>query len=149
MSRWVIRAARREDASAIVNLEAVAFGPASWGARAVADGLTAPKVCALLAYPESGGEAAGFAFWRALGEEAEILSIGVAPKSQRRGAAGALLSEIIEQAREEGVRRLFLEVAVSNSAATKLYATAGFEQISRRRRYYKNGGDALVMRLDL
>ena len=38
---------------------------------------------------------------------------------------------------------------VSNSAAAKLYATAGFEQISRRRRYYKNGGDALVMRLDL
>lgn len=133
----------------IVDLEARAFGPASWGAAAVADGLTAPHVAALLAFAEDQREAAGFAFWRLLGEDAEILSIGVSPRMQRRGGAGALLRDIIERARAEGVRKLFLEVDVGNSAAAALYVSAGFERIGRRKRYYKNGGDALVMRLDL
>jgi ribosomal-protein-alanine N-acetyltransferase len=68
---------------------------------------------------------------------------------RRRGGARALIGEVIERARSEGVRKLFLEVDVSNTAAAALYASAGFERIGLRKRYYKNGGDALVMRLDL
>lgn len=149
MSEWSVRPARLDDASVIVDLEARAFGAASWGAAAVADGLTAPHVATLIAFHESAREASGFVFWRSLGEEAEILSIGVVPRMRRRGGARALLSEIIERARSEGVRKLFLEVDVANSAAEALYASAGFDRIGRRKRYYKNGGDALVMRLNL
>ncbi|MFZ5618736.1 MAG: ribosomal protein S18-alanine N-acetyltransferase [Pseudomonadota bacterium] len=149
MSKWRVRPARLDDAPSIVALESGAFGAASWGASAVADGLTAPHVAALIAFPEGEREAAGFAFWRPLGEEAEILSIGVAPTKQRRGCARALLAEIIAQACGRGVRKLFLEVAVANAPAEALYATLGFERIGRRKRYYRNGGDALVMRLNL
>lgn len=149
MSAWAIRAATRGDAAIIVNLEARAFGPASWGATAVSDGLTAPHVHALLACPPSATPASGFAFWRAVGEEAEILSIGVAPAARRSGAARALLAAIIDRARAVGVRRLFLEVDVGNAAAVALYESFAFERIGKRKRYYRNGGDALVMRLDL
>lgn len=149
MSGWTVRPARLDDVKTIVDLEARAFGPASWGANAVADGLTAPHVATLLAFHESAREAAGFAFWRSLGEEAEILSIGVSPRMRRRGGASALLGEVIERARSEGVRKLFLEVDVANAAAAALYASQGFMRIGLRKRYYKNGGDALVMRLDL
>jgi len=149
MAGWIIRRAGRGDEPAIVKLEALSFGPASWGAKAVAEGLNAPKVSALLIQPSKTEAAVGFAFWRALGEQAEILSIGVAPSARRRGAARALLCDIIEQARAEGVRRLFLEVDMANAAARALYAAEKFEPIAERRRYYKNGGDALVMRLDL
>ncbi len=149
MTGWTIRPAKLSDAAAIVALEALSFGPASWGAGAVADGLTAPHVATLVLFPDAERNAAGFAFWRNIGEEAEILSIGVTPRFRRRGAARALLAEIIERARSEGVRKLFLEVNVENTAAAKLYESAGFERIGRRARYYKNGGDALVMRLNL
>lgn len=149
MSAWAIRDAARRDADVIIDLEGRAFGPASWGANAVGDGLTAPHVHALLACFSAGSQAAGFAFWRAVGEEAEILSIGVAPTSRRRGAARALLAAIIDRARAEGVRRLFLEVDVGNAAAVALYESFAFERIGKRKRYYRNGGDALVMRLDL
>lgn len=149
MTGWTVRPARLSDADAIVDLEARAFGPASWGAASVADGLTAPHVATLIAFHDSAREAAGFVFWRSLGEEAEILSIGVAPRLRRRGGARALLGEVIERARGDGVRKLFLEVDVGNTAAAALYASQGFERISLRKRYYKNGGDALVMRLDL
>lgn len=146
---WRIRPARISDTDAIVDLEARAFGDASWGASAVADGLTAPYVSTLLAFPEDRREAAGFAFWRRLGDEAEILSIGVAPRMRRKGVARSLLSEVIETARQTGLRKLFLEVDVKNVGAVALYEHAGFEKIGRRDRYYKNGGDALVMRLNL
>ncbi len=149
MTRWIIRPARLDDASIVVDLEARAFGAASWGATAVADGLTAPHVATLIAFSEDTREAAGFVFWRSLGEEAEILSIGVAPRRRRRGAARALLDQVIESARSGGVRKLFLEVDVANAAAAALYTSAGFERIGRRSRYYRNGGDALVMRLNL
>lgn len=149
MSGWTVRPARLGDVQIIVDLEARAFGAASWGSSSVADGLTAPHVATLLAYHDSAREAAAFVFWRSLGEEAEILSIGVAPRLRRRGGAGALLGEVIERARSEGVRKLFLEVDVANKAAASLYASQGFERIGLRKRYYKNGGDALVMRLNL
>lgn len=149
MTGWIIRPAKLSDTSIIVDLEARAFGPASWGASAVADGLTAPHVATLLAFPESERDAQGFAFWRSLGEEAEILSIGVAPRFRQSGGAKALLAEVIERARGEGVRKLFLEVDVANLAAASLYQGLGFEKIGRRKRYYRNGGDALVMRLNL
>jgi ribosomal-protein-alanine N-acetyltransferase len=149
VSEWTIRPAKLHDAAIVVDLEARAFGAASWGGAAVADGLTAPHVSTLIAFHEDERAAAGFIFWRSLGEEAEILSIGVAPRMRRRGGARALLDEVVERARNEGVRKLFLEVDVANTAAAALYASAGFERIGLRKRYYKNGGDALVMRLNL
>ncbi|RYJ01809.1 MAG: ribosomal-protein-alanine acetyltransferase, partial [Acetobacteraceae bacterium] len=33
-----------------------------------------------------------------------------------------------------------------NAAALALYRAAGFEEVGRRRRYYADGDDALVMR---
>ncbi len=149
MSGWRIRMARLDDADAIIALEAQAFASASWGASAVADGLTAPHVSTLIAFPEEDAVAAGFVFWRSTGEEAEILSIGVAPRRRRQGCARALMQEIVRRAREDGVRKLFLEVDVANASAALLYQSLGFEKIGRRKRYYRNGGDALVMRLNL
>ena len=40
-----------------------------------------------------------------------------------------------------------LEVAATNDAALRLYAAEGFTEIDRRRRYYRDGADAVVMRL--
>jgi ribosomal-protein-alanine N-acetyltransferase len=41
---------------------------------------------------------------------------------------------------------MFLEVSEANGAARALYAAAGFEEAGRRRRYYADGSDALVLR---
>jgi ribosomal-protein-alanine acetyltransferase len=146
---WRIRPAERSDADAIVALEAESFQSASWGAKAVADGVADRHARVIVAAPEEGAPPAGFAFWRRAGDEAEILSIGVARRMRRMGCARALLEAIIAAARADGVRTLYLEVDVANAAATILYQSLGFEKIGRRKRYYRNGGDALVMRRDL
>lgn len=87
--------------------------------------------------------------WRRIGDEAEVLTLAVAPGQQRRGCAGALLDAVIDALRRDGVRALFLEVDVGNKAAIALYEGRGFDRIARRKRYYRSGADALVMRADL
>ena len=79
-------------------------------------------------------------------DEAEIITLGVARK--RQGIGRALLAEGLARLRALGVVTLFLEVAVENEAAIALYAGFGFVESGRRRAYYENGGDALMMRRD-
>ncbi|GAB0118230.1 hypothetical protein Acid7E03_23020 [Acidisoma sp. 7E03] len=82
-------------------------------------------------------------------DEAEILTLGTAPAARRRGIAAGLLAEALRQAAARGVRQVFLEVEVGNAAARGLYAAAGFTEVGRRRGYYANGADALVLRATL
>lgn len=94
----------------------------------------------------------GFALIREAADEAEILAIGVLPAKRRLGVGQALLKAVIGQCASNGLARLYLEVAASNSAAKNAYGRAGFRQVGQRRRYYGAGEtreDALVMRRDL
>lgn len=156
-----VRPAHLGDAEALIALEHAAFGAAAWGGDAVADGLTATGVHGLVAEMDplplvtsrKGAMRApvicGFALWRDLDSEAEILTFGVDPGYRRQGIARAMLSKLIDDAAGIGAARLFLEVAQSNAPAIALYQLAGFEVISRRAHYYRSGDDALVMRLAL
>ena len=44
-----------------------------------------------------------------------------------------------------GVNALTLEVRVSNTAAIKLYENFGLKSVGRRKGYYEDGEDALIM----
>ncbi|MBI1238042.1 MAG: GNAT family N-acetyltransferase [Alphaproteobacteria bacterium] len=93
-----------------------------------------------------------FLLFRATGDEGEILTLAVDQASRRHGRARALLSRCIVDARADGVRMLFLEVAWENAAARALYGQAGFLEVARRPNYYRGTGegtDGLVLRLDL
>lgn len=93
----------------------------------------------------------GFALWRALAEEAELLTIAVDPAHQRTGIGRALMERWMADAALLATSA-FLEVARDNGAACALYARFGFETVSVRRNYYKRRdgtADALVMRVEL
>ena len=72
---------------------------------------------------------AGFVLARDLGDECEILSLGVVPERRRRGTGSALLAAIGEEAGRRGGHRVVLEVAADNDAARALYSTSGFIQV--------------------
>ena len=85
-------------------------------------------------------------------DEAELLNIGVAAAQQRRGVGRLMLKEMLQTARARNMKRVFLEVRLSNTAAVALYRNAGFAEIGVRRGYYQNANgseDALVMSCDL
>jgi [ribosomal protein S18]-alanine N-acetyltransferase len=91
----------------------------------------------------------GFALARDLGNECEILSLGVLPEFRRGGVGRALLRAVIDQAARQGLPSIVLEVAADNAAARRLYGGAGFVAAGRRPRYYRRGGetiDALLLR---
>lgn len=92
---------------------------------------------------------AGFALALHLGEECEILALGVLPSRRREGIGSALLDAICVEGCLRGARRIVLEVAVDNRAALSVYTARGFIQVGHRWNYYRQAGsrgDALVLR---
>ncbi|WBU56022.1 GNAT family N-acetyltransferase [Paracoccus sediminicola] len=91
-------------------------------------------------------EADGFAMGRVVLDEAELLTLAVAPESRRAGLGGSLLAEFEDQACQRGAVTGFLEVASDNRPALALYLRADWVQVGRRPRYYAPGIDAILMR---
>jgi ribosomal-protein-alanine N-acetyltransferase len=95
----------------------------------------------------------GFAVSRMAADEAEILSIAIAPGQRGRGLSRQLLMTHLGHLAGRGVRTVFLEVEENNQPARRLYDRAGFTIAGRRERYYREAGgeqlNALVMRRDL
>ena len=90
----------------------------------------------------------GFIVWRAVADEAEIISIGVAPDARRNGIAGALILIMEQELKKQSVHNVFLEVSEVNIPAKKLYEKYGFKPTGTRPKYY-NGIDAIIMRKDI
>lgn len=91
----------------------------------------------------------GFAIGRVVLDEAELLTVAVAPAAQRRGAGTLLLAAFEAEAQARGALRAFLEAAEDNPGARALYAKAGWSEAGRRRAYYARAGggaaDAVVL----
>lgn len=84
------------------------------------------------------------------GDDAEIMTIGVGRRFQRQGIAASLMEALIARAREQGAKRMLLEVRVDNTPALALYKRFGFAKMGLRKRYYQPEGiDAYTMSLDL
>ncbi len=81
--------------------------------------------------------AVGFALFRAVADEAEILTLSVLPEARRSGLGAGLLAGCEDGARTAGAARLFLEVAAGNGAARALYDRAGYRECGRRKGYYR------------
>lgn len=87
----------------------------------------------------------GLALGWAAGGVAELLRIAVSPVLRRQGSGRALLGAFLGQALDRGAEEIWLEVRADNTAALGLYRAAGFEESGRRRRYYSDGVDAVLM----
>jgi ribosomal-protein-alanine N-acetyltransferase len=80
---------------------------------------------------------------------ADVQTIAVVPEEEGRGIGSALLRELIRESRLRHAQDVLLEVRADNPRAQQLYLRFGFEQIHVRPRYYRDGVDALIMRLQL
>jgi ribosomal-protein-alanine N-acetyltransferase len=149
----ILRPALAAEAPVLAAIHAEAFArPERWGPSALALMVEAEGgfgVLALSGPPPFGEEPLGFVLARAAAGEAEILTLAVRPLARRIGVARALLEATQQAARERSAAALFLEVAEGNHAALALYRQAGAAEVGRRRRYYSDGADALVLRLNL
>lgn len=81
----------------------------------------------------------GFVLGQLAADEAEILTIGVAPELQRRGLGRKLIEGFARAAKRAEAKSLHLEVAADNAPALGLYKAAGFTEVGRRKGYYQRG----------
>ncbi len=116
-----------------------------WSLGNFRDSLHAGYSCWVL---ETQGTTIGYCVMMLGVGEAHLLNLSVAPACQRRGFGRAMLSHMLERARECGACEMLLEVRPSNVAARELYAGMGFRELSVRRGYYPSAGgreDAILM----
>jgi [ribosomal protein S18]-alanine N-acetyltransferase len=132
----------------IAGLHAAVFDTA-WDAAAVARLLEHPGSTALVATTGIPKSMVGFVLGQLAADEAEVLSIGVAPEWQRHGLGARLMDGLARAAARGQAKRLFLEVAADNAGAQALYGKLGFTESGRRKAYYaRQGGpavDAIVL----
>jgi ribosomal-protein-alanine N-acetyltransferase len=96
--------------------------------------------------PETGNNPViGLGCYWAILEEAHITLLAIAPEVRRSGLGRWLLTQLLHQAQQRGLERATLEVRASNTAALKLYKNLGFRIAGRRRGYYDDGEDALIL----
>ena len=167
MPDFVIRRARRKDASQLVSLaENVASEPEGW---LITDGVwrTATDERRYLRALRRYNDAAVFV---AEGPEGIVgrLSLGrdphpasrhvadlglmVAADHRRRGIGRALLEQAVAWAGEVGVRKLELHVFPHNGGAIALYESFGFRREGYRKGHYRRGRDyvdAILMAFDV
>jgi ribosomal-protein-alanine N-acetyltransferase len=91
----------------------------------------------------------GMLLGRVTADEAEVLTLAVAPAIRRRGIGTALLHAARAEIVARGGKTVFLEVSVGNQAAQALYRRFGFVEVGRRQRYYADSSDALVLRMNI
>ena len=91
------------------------------------------------------GELAGFICTWLVAGEVQIQNVATAPTFRRQGVAARLLALALERCRASGFEAAWLEVRAGNAAAIALYHRFGFREATRRRDYYADGEDALVM----
>lgn len=135
------------DLDAIAELERECFPVEPWSRRMLADSFLSGNFYGALL--EEDGAVTAYGGMSIVLDEEEIQLVATAEMYRRCGRGAKVLQALTEEAARRGVKRIFLEVRVSNADAQKLYLKHGFVGAYCRSRYYPDGEDALVMKKEI
>ncbi len=95
---------------------------------------------------ECSGEVVGYVAATVTNEgNGHVVSIAVRKEFRRRGLGRRLMEAVEGALREDGIKKIYLEVAVNNTTALNLYRKLGYRVASRLGAYYPDSSDAYVM----
>jgi [ribosomal protein S18]-alanine N-acetyltransferase len=144
-----LRRARIDDVEAMLVIEDACFTD-PWSRYALAASVQSPALAVTVAElgDQEGPRAlVGYSVLAHAADEAELLNLAVADVARRRGVGAALVRQVLTDAAARNARAVFLEVRASNEPARRLYGSAGFEEVGRRKDYYRRPSeDALILR---
>jgi [ribosomal protein S18]-alanine N-acetyltransferase len=123
--------------------------PEPWDTEAFERLLSNPVSTSLIARHGNPQTTVGFIVAQLAADEAEILTFGVAADWQRIGVGRKLIEGLVRAIKRAEAKRLLLEVAADNLAATVLYSRMGFKEVGRRQEYYQRPGGPAVDALQL
>ncbi len=129
--------------SQAAELERLCFSQ-PWSESALAI-LTQPNGVGVAALTDD-GRLVGYCGMLTVLDEGQITNVAVHPDFRRMGVGSALLDGLLQQALEQGIRQISLEVRESNAAAKELYLHHGFAVAGVRKCFYSHPTeDGLVM----
>ena len=140
-----IRPMNELDVPMVVAIERSAY-QFPWSEGIFRDCLRVGYICRVV---DVGGDMGGYGIMSVGAGEAHILNVCVREEYRNRGFARRMLKYLLERARSAGMYEAFLEVRPSNTVASRLYLSMGFEQVGIRRGYYQatvGREDAAVLR---
>jgi len=141
---------RSEHIDRLMRYERELFGPESWTRGSYRSELADTRTRSYVVAEDAAGELLGWAGVRVVGDEADIMTVGVIPAARRHGVGARLVAELLDLARGRGATLAYLEVRFDNAAARRLYEREGFDEVGIRRGYYDGGRvDAVVMQREL
>ena len=141
-----LRAAQSSDLAEIARLEVEIFAANAWSQAAVAGEIVAADRGGRHLLVSTADDAVvGYAVLMCSDDVADVLRIAVQAEHRRAGRASTMVAALVEIARSQDCRRMMLEVAADNTPALRFYATWGFAEIDRRRGYYADDVDAVVL----
>lgn len=132
-----------DDLPAVMEVMTAAFSDRfgeAW-TRSQCAGILPMSGVSLVLARDDGGRVLGFALYRTILDDSELLLLAVTPPAQRKGVGRELLDHFVEDAKKNGANRIHLEVRDGNSAV-RMYEAAGFVQSNRRANYYR-GSDGV------
>ena len=86
----------------------------------------------------------GICIFQKIFSNAELTYLSINPTFKRRGLGKKLLKETFKQCESVAIEKIQLEVSDKNLDALNFYHTFGFETIGIRKKYYKDGSNALL-----
>ena len=82
-------------------------------------------------------------------DNCDLLKIVVKAAERRHGYGKVLISTLVEVLKQSHVKSVFLEVRCDNFPALDFYKKMGFEKLSERKNYYRDGMTAEIYRLEI
>ena len=149
LGSFVVRDARKADVEAAVGLERMCFGDGGFSLTKRQLQYLHRRPTAVFKVAEQGGQVVGegVALVRQHKNRpsGRIYSVAVHPECRGQGVGDALVRALIEQLCARGVQRIYLEVEITNSAATRLYERLGFKKNGALPDYYGPARPAVHM----
>lgn len=134
-----------EHLDAVMAIERLS-NPSPWSVESFRSEIINPQSVFLVAI--SGSETVGFGGIWLVVDEAHVTTLAVHPDHRRSGIGRLLMNELLDRAKQSGMKCSTLEVRSENEPAIELYESLGYRRTATRRRYYPNNDDATVMWLE-
>jgi len=95
---------------------------------------------------ENKKEVIGFVIGITQKDEGHILVIAIRDDYKKKGIGTFLMKKLMEIYEKKGIKKLKLEVRVSNVPAISMYKRLGFKITNRLVNYYENGEDGFLLK---
>jgi ribosomal-protein-alanine N-acetyltransferase len=149
VTKVTIDAATRADLPAVVAIEQSVFAD-PWSARSFQQLLDNRAIYFMCARRTGNETVLGYIVAWFVADEGQIANLAVAVDACGQGIGKQLLDAALDEGRTRGTEAMYLEVRDSNQRARQLYRSRGFEEVGRRRGYYRRPvEDAIVLRRTL